>query len=193
MLKPPKTDSELWNAVREDNELAFTTLFDRYWERLFNTSYHYSKDREESEEIVHDIFLSLWNRRKSLEIITIENFLIKAVRYQIYKKTRAIKLLQTHLVPEHEASLSEQNNGWLKATDQDLLTELNIYLNQLPKRCKEIFQMSRLHQLSNQEIATQLGISKRTVENQITVALKYLRVHFKNIATFMMFIWTNFN
>ncbi|MEX8547376.1 MAG: RNA polymerase sigma factor [Mucilaginibacter sp.] len=192
MLIVPDDDVDLWNAICRDDEAAFTALFNRYWELLYNTSFRCLKDHEVSEEIVHDIFLSIWNRRKDLKITSFKNFLLKSVRYQIYNRARANKSPITFADQSvYENYVFEENNGETRIRESELDQELDKYLNQLPYRCKEIFKMSRIKNLSNQEIALQLGISKRSVENQITLALKYLRVYFKYIvSTILLFMLT---
>jgi len=189
MHNSPITDPELWLAIRNDDEQAFAMLFDRYWVRLYKTALRYLKDRENSEETVHDVFLNIWDRRHQLEIESIPNFLLTAIRYQVYNRMRAAKPPLTLLLNDLEMdNLLDYNQGDHRIKNQELLRELNHYLEKLPKRCQEIFYMSRMDNLSNQEIAGRLGISKRTVENQITKALKHLRSCLKQLST-MLYLW----
>jgi RNA polymerase sigma-70 factor (ECF subfamily) len=183
MLKVPLSDAELWNAIRCDDESAFNALFDRYWVRLYKAAVRYLKDHEASEEVVHDVFLNIWQRRYHLEIESIPGFLLTAIRYQVYNRARSAK--SPVVLTEVDIAINElleHNSGENRIKDEELQQELDQYLHQLPKRCQEIFYMSRVNQLTNQEIAGRLGISKRTVENQITAALKHLRVCFKHIS-----------
>jgi len=174
------SDSELWLAVRNDDEHAFAMLFDRYWVRLYKTALRYLKDRENSEEAVHDVFLNIWSRRCQLEIESVPNFLLSAIRYQVYNRMRASKPPVTLVLNDLEMGyLPDYNQSDHRIKNQELLLELSHYLEKLPKRCQEIFYLSRMDNLSNQEIAGRLGISKRTVENQITMALKHLRSCFR--------------
>jgi RNA polymerase sigma-70 factor (ECF subfamily) len=178
-----ETETNLWEAIRKDDLMAFNALFNLYWARLYKTAYRYLKDREESEEAVHDVFLSIWNRRHHLVIHSFPEFLLTAVRYQIYNRMRSAKL---HVVSVSDCStieskLSYLNEGEERLQELELEKELHQYLAELPKRCQEIFHLSRIEHCSNDEIASRLGISKRTVENQITLALKHLRVSFKDI------------
>ncbi|MEN0053530.1 MAG: RNA polymerase sigma-70 factor [Mucilaginibacter sp.] len=182
MYNTPINDPELWLAIRSDDEQAFAALFERYWLRLYKTALRYLKDREASEEAVHDVFLNIWNRRHELDIQSFPNFLLTAIRYQVYNRLRAVKApIVLDIASSDINEWLDHNNGESRIKDQELLRELTRYLEQLPKRCQEIFYMSRIDHLSNQEIAGQLGISKRTVENQITMALKHLRGCFKYI------------
>jgi RNA polymerase sigma-70 factor (ECF subfamily) len=193
MHNPLANDSELWLAVRNDDEHAFAMLFDRYWVRLYKTAFRYLKDRENSEEAVHDVFLSIWNRRDQLEIESIPNFLLTAIRYQVYNRMRTAKPPVTLISNDLEMDyLPDHNQGDYRIKNEELLSELSEHLEKLPKRCQEIFHMSRMDNLSNQEIADRLGISKRTVENQITVALKHLRTCFKHVSIILCIYCTFF-
>lgn len=193
MYNPPVIDSELWLAVRNNDEQAFAMLFDRYWVRLYKTAFRYLKDRENSEEAVHDVFLNIWNRRHQLEISSIPNFLLTAIRYQVYNRMRAVKPPVILTLNELEMDyLPDYNQSDHRIKNQELLQELGEHLEKLPKRCQEIFYLSRLDNLSNEEIAGRLGISKRTVENQITIALKHLRSCFKQVSIVLCLYCTFF-
>lgn len=178
-----RSDQALWHAVQYDDGSAFKTLFERYWARLYATCFRYLKNQETCEDAMHDIFLNIWDRRKTLEIRSFENYLLNAVRYKAYNLIREKKLSITYIDDSliSEAIISAQKADE-KLNEQELQNEVCSYLHQLPKRCQEIFQLSRFNNLSNDEIAVQLGISKRSVENQITLALKHLRICLKHTA-----------
>lgn len=183
MHNPFVSDPELWLAVRNNDEQAFATLFDRYWVRLYKTALRYLKDSEQAEEAIHDVFLNIWERRGQLEIESVPNFLLTAIRYQVYNRMRAAKSPLTLVPDDAELDyLPDYNQGDHRIKNEELLLELGQHMEKLPKRCQEIFYMSRMDNLSNQEIAGKLGISKRTVENQITIALKHLRASFKQVS-----------
>ncbi|WP_161964454.1 sigma-70 family RNA polymerase sigma factor [Mucilaginibacter endophyticus] len=187
MFKALKSDSDLWNDIRNDDGVAFDILFNRYWVRMYKIAFRQLNDEESSLEIVHDIFLSIWNRRKELEINKFSNFLLTAMRYQLYSRSKTAKLSLVYKADLIENdNLSELNTGETRLQDFELKNELDKYLNQLPERCHEIFNLSRIEHLSNQDIADRLGISKKTVENQLTIALRHLRLAFKNIASIVM-------
>lgn len=177
------SDLDLWAAVKTDDEQAFNALFKRYWVKLYHTAYGLLKDREAAEEVVHDVFLNLWDRRRGLEISLFPNFMLSAVRYQIYNRMRAARAPLLYQAEELlQAGLSEPNRGESRIEEEELYQLMYNYLSDLPKRCQEIFCMSRMDQLSNEEIASRLGISRRTVENQLTTALKHLRGCYRHIA-----------
>lgn len=172
------TDAQLWEAIGLDDQKAFDVLFERYWETVFNTAYAYLKDREIASQIVHDIFLNLWQKRHQYEISYFKTYLSTAARYHVYKALKTKKSLSLTYVEDYsqlEDNSQIENLAAHNIQTDELKAELEASLKQLPKRCQEIFSLSRTDELSNQEIANKLNISKRSVENQLTIALQFLR------------------
>jgi RNA polymerase sigma-70 factor (family 1) len=187
MFRTLKSDSDLWNDIRNDDGLAFDVLFERYWARMYKLAFRRLNDEADSLEIVHDIFVSLWERRKVLEINAFPNFLLTAIRYQLYSRSKPPKLSLVYKAEYDEKDdATELNSGETHIRDFELQKELDKCLSQLPKRCYEIFYLSRVEHLSNQEIADRLRVSKKTIENQLTIALKHLRLALKNIASLIL-------
>lgn len=183
------TDTELWDAVRQDDHNAFATLFDRYWPKIFGVAFTLLKDREASADIVHDLFLTLWIKRNQLNIESFSNYLKAAARYHVYKRLRTTKSIPLEYTDDELQSRDANfNSGEEKLRYLELENRLDVYLNHLPKRCREIFILSRKEHLSNEEIANRLGISKRTVENQITHALNYLRISLKDLSIILILL-----
>jgi RNA polymerase sigma-70 factor (family 1) len=187
MLLNSLSDADLWSLIVADNYRAFTVLFERYWFKLYKTTQKYIKDDASCEEVVHDLFLNIWNRRHHLAINNFEQYLTASTRYQVYATQRKSKqnlIFYREDLDENEA-YTEINSGQEKIQYLELEEMLNHQLDALPNRCKEIFLLSRKDQLTNAEIGERLSISKRTVENQLTIALKHLRINFKHIAIFI--------
>jgi RNA polymerase sigma-70 factor (ECF subfamily) len=186
------TDHELWDSIREDNEQAFATLFYRYSAKIYSSAYSYIRDPVVCEQIVHDIFITLWTSRKQLNIQSFKAYLTSASRYRVYKHITACKVIPIDYkenLEEHVfADYTSQNNGYSALAYQELEMEVDSCLSSLPKRCREIFVMSRKQELSNDEIAEQLGISKRTVENQLTYALRHLRFSLKDVSVVLIIL-----
>lgn len=172
-------DPELWSAIQSDDDQAFRELFEKYWYKLFKTAIKYLGDEHTSLEIVHDIFITIWDRRHQLVITSFSAYLLTAVRYNCYKysKTRETD------VDKIDASQSgidlllpaAENFALTRYRKDEIFFKLEQCLQPLPARCKEIFILSRKEDLSNDEIAERLRISKRTVENQISQATRFLK------------------
>ena len=182
MLNNTPTDAELWEAIVDDDFRAFNVLFKRYWRKLFMNAYSFLKDKDACEEIIQDIFIYLWNKRKQLQIESFPKYLAASTRFKVFNYLRSAKSSRISYLQDIEDTADSfcNNQGDENIKQTELIQQLHSYLDLLPNRCKEIFIMSRLEHLSNDEIAARLNISKRTVENQVTSALKQLRVSLKD-------------
>jgi len=171
------TDKELWHRVTLDDSRAFHLIYDRHWKKIYSTCCYYIKDTTAAEEITHDVFVTLWTRRKFLNIENFQNYLYMTARYHVFRFLKAARVDCIEYVDEQHEHCTERcyNLADQKMESKDLELQLAEILSELPRRCQEIFWLSRVEHLSNNEIAGKLAISKRTVENQITIALKHLR------------------
>jgi len=172
-----QSDEKLWIAVQKNDYKAFCTLFNRYWKKLYLSVVRYTNNNELAEQVVQDVFIVLWKRRTHLKIEKFASYIHVAARYHIFKalKTRKSEMLE---YIEDYNTFDERaivNSGELRLHYNDLEKQLIRSLAPLPKRCQEIFCLSRIEHFSNDEIANKFGISKRSVENQLTIALKHIR------------------
>ncbi|MBD1362669.1 sigma-70 family RNA polymerase sigma factor [Mucilaginibacter sp. ZT4R22] len=178
------TDSELFEAIILDNEKAFNQLFERHWFKVYSVANKYVKDEEIALEIAHDIFLNIWNKRHQLKINSFKNYVTTAASYHGIRKKQTLaglilQYVEDYNYVENEIHHYAGNQGEMALVEKDVTETVDALLKTLPKRCREIYHMSRRDNLSITEISEKLGISKRTVENQLTTALKHLRTSFK--------------
>lgn len=182
----PRTlsDHELWTSILNGDDNAFAILFDRYWTPVYTTAYSYLKDEAASMELTHDIFLNIWMKRKQLQILSFPAYLKAAGRYHVYKYMKQSKAQPVTYSPELEESADHvcHNQGAENLSYLELKNSIDEHLMGLPKRCREVYFLSRQQHLTNDQIAGKLGISKRTVENQLTHALHHLRGLLKDIS-----------
>jgi RNA polymerase sigma-70 factor (ECF subfamily) len=184
-----QTDEDLFAAVKRHDKKAFNQLYDRYWEVVYKKAFSYLHDTDACMAIVNDIFVNIWEKREALNIITFKNYLTSAARYRVYNAIKASSISPVKYVEDYEklGDLSVvYNNAESNIQENELSSDLDKMLDKLPARCKEIFLLSRVSQLSNSEIAERLSISKRAVENQISLAVKYLKPHFKHYPTVLL-------
>lgn len=194
MASHRSSDHELWTSILHNDHAAFSIFFDRHWSRVYTTIFHYLHDREAAAEVTHDIFLNLWLKRAQLNILSFSAYLQAAARYHVYKRQKAARSLpviykeQLEELEQHTCS----NQGEEQLRYRELESNVHEYLNALPKRCREVYLLSRQQHLTNEQIAGKLGISKRTVENQLTHALQHLRGRLKKISIGML-VWVLFS
>ncbi len=180
------TDNELLGMVSDDNIEAFEQLYNRYWKNLYSFAYKRVRSKEIAEEIVQDFLTNLWAGRKNLVIKTsFEGYIYTAVRNLVFnyiaKETRRKAYNQfIHLFK------ADIDNSTQESIDtRDLQSNIDKGINDLPEKCRSVFEMSRHGNKTNKEIALELGISEKTVEGHLTKAIKRLRVTLNSVFLFL--------
>lgn len=166
-------DIKLLNLVREDDQLAFKLLFETYFTPLCRFMHRYIYDESIVEEHAMDIFTYIWENRKKLQIHTsFKAFLFKIARNKCLNTLRQKR--HTISIENAELELGYINETSLEAEELDILIQEAVM--NLPNKCRGVFHLSRSENLTNKEIATQLNISVKTVEGQMTKALKEIKM-----------------
>jgi RNA polymerase sigma-70 factor (ECF subfamily) len=172
-------EQQLITLLRGGSQDAFGQLFELYSQKMYRFSLSYLKSEAEAEEIVQDVFLKLWENRDKLRNETsFQSYLFtiafNAIRRQFNKKTREERF-RTEIIE----SLSEENPSLETNPDFEILVvKLEQMIDQMPDRRKEIFRKRKKEGKSVRDIATEMDISPKTVENQITEAMNYLKKEF---------------
>jgi len=162
----------LLNLIREGDKLAFRHLFETYFTPLCRFMHLYIHEKEIVEELALDIFTYLWENRKSIQIqISLKAYLFQAARNKCLNILRQKK----QLVSLDEVDFDIEVTNEMSLETDELFHLIQEAVLALPERCKEIFHLSRTENLTNKEIAEKLNISVKTVETQITRALKKIK------------------
>ena len=172
--------------LTEGNESAFKQIYDRYWPGIYKTVKRYTKSQEVAEDIVQEIFTTLWNNRTHFtEVINIEYYLITMAKNLTYKTLRKMafeKEVRNHWSEEGLRKENVENDAVL---DQQYAQLIQHAVGLLPSQQKQIFQMAKVEGLSHKDIATQLKISHLTVKTHMAKALRtirhYLQPHLTNL------------
>jgi len=189
MLANLPSDAILLNLIKDGDLDSFNILFERYWEKLFSTIFSVCPDSEVCSEIVHDIFLNLWIKREKLQIEYFKGYITASARYHVYRHLKNVKRKTIEYREDLDyGNLVAVNDGESNIRYRELEKKVEEELEELPSRCREIFTMSRMEQLTNDEIASRLDISKRTVENQLTYALRHLRLSIRHFLYFLFLL-----
>lgn len=184
--KDSNPDNELVALLSEDNTLAFTMLYNRYWETLFAIAYNRLKDIQAAEDIVHDVFMSLWHNRHSVTPDSLKSYLAAAAKYMVFAQIR--KKIYARRYQEEKALIPVPDmHPELSIHYRRILTLVQEEINSLPEKCKLIFKCSREQGMSAKEIAAQLRISPKTVDNQINKALRLLKFKMKDFLYQLLF------
>ncbi|MFA5819192.1 MAG: RNA polymerase sigma-70 factor [Bacteroidales bacterium] len=187
-----KNESLLVRNLSKGNLLAFNTLYKEYSGRLYRFAFGYLKSEAEAEELVQEVFTIIWEKRADLkEELSFKSFLFTIAFNIIRKHFRTKAYLSDYFKTGISADQDMQTSQ--KITYDSLYQYITELVNQLPVRRKEIFIKSRFEGHSIKEIADELKISHKTVENQLTDALKFIRTNLNResipvILFFMLFI-----
>ncbi len=174
-------EKDLIVRLKNGDQIAFELLFHFYYPGLVMYSTQFTADRMEAEEIVQDFFVRFWQKHQQIiPSDTLKHYLFLSV------KNGSLNFLKHKKIEEkYIRSMTELSNHHL-VYDPDLYIASELQekiknaIDLLPEKCREIFIMSRMRGMKNEEIATELNLSKRTVETQISNALKVLRVELKD-------------
>jgi len=169
------TDEELIILLAIDDARAFSEIYNRYWKKLFWLAGNKLNCLEDAEEVVQDIFVSLWKRRQDLRIhATLNNYLAVSVKYKILTVLDKYHNQQQYIDSLIGMSTADDSTQEKLAFDElrDQLTQL---VADLPEKCKVVYQLSREQGLSQKQIAQTLQIAEKTVEGHLNKATKILR------------------
>lgn len=181
-----KGERELVNALIKGDLTAFDLLFEKYHKKLFYFAKGYLRSEEDAEDLIQEVFVKIWESRSDIkEHLSFNSFLYTITYNSILKHFRK-KGREKKYVDRYAADVLKEINSTSEEVEyRNVLEKVKKYVDQLPEKRKEIFIMSRFEGYNNTEIAQRLQISKKTVENQIYQALKYLRSHLNKEGFFL--------
>lgn len=178
-------DQQLLDLIREQqNHEAFEVLYQRHFNAVFRYIFKVTQNREATEDMVQNIFFSLWKNVPNISYPTLLPYLFGAARNQIAKEIRKNKWNKEQLGFIENLKGICSTDEYLEEKDTRNLIENAVH--RLPLKCRNVFELSRFSYLSNKQIARKLGISVFTVENHIKKALYHLR---QSLELFILFIF----
>lgn len=187
-----KSNSELILLIQKNDRVAFYHLYEKYSKRLYGFVLRYTKQKEDAEEIVQEVFVKIWETRYKIDAYSSFEAFLFTIAYNttislLRKKTNEQKYV------EHIKSLQQPDNS-PDLIDEIHFNELNdrvqSLLNELTPRQKEIFQLSREEGLTHEEIAKKLDISVNTVKKHMGNTLTFLRSQIdRNLTINLLFIY----
>lgn len=188
-------EQQLLSALRFGNEGALRQIFDRHYPLLLGDIYRLIPDESTCQDLAQEIFVDLWNKRENLDIHTSLRAYLR--RAAVNKSLNFIKASKRHQFEDTDDLGQLPDNTLLDNTkreaQENLEDALHAAISALPEKCRVVFNLSRFEQLSHRQIAEQLGISVKTIENQITKAMKMLRDALTNHAEMssVVILWLN--
>ena len=187
-----QSGAENYRAILEGNQPAFEMIFKTYYKPLCHYAHSFLNDKNEAEEVVQTTFIKIWEKKNELNIqSTLKAYLYSMVRNGCLNVIKHEKVKQLHAqrhVQETERSRELVDE---KVLSNDLESKIYLAMKALPEQCRLVFQLSRFEELKYQEIAYQLQISVKTVENQMGKALKIMRTQLKEYLPLYMLLLNN--
>ena len=186
-------NESIGTLLAQRDEAAFEQMFKTYFKRLHAYAFTILRDEIQAEEMVQQVFFKLWERNvrkdsfgESLSLSgSVSSYLYRAVHNESLNYIKHQKVRSNHQLNVAYSMKNEVEHPAKKIMAGELEKKIHSALNELPEQCRTIFQMSRFDELKYREIADKLGISVKTVENQMSKALRLLRV---KLVDFLIFI-----
>jgi len=170
-------------------ETAFEEVFIEHYKGLYSYACIMLKNEADAEEITQNVFVKFWEKRNALAIETsLKAYLYRMVHNDCLNRLKHLSVVRTVQNEKMYSMKNESDNAEDKLAAEQLNDRLRNALRELPEQCRTIFQLSRFEDLKYREIAVQLGISEKTVENQMGKALKLLRMKLVDFLPFIIAI-----
>ena len=177
---PNTDDSELWNAFRAGDDIAFGKIARQYYRSLFTYGAKFSKDREFVKDCIQDLFLELWAKRETIgDTDFVKFYLLKSLRRKIHRESQKQQWQpddeELNFEAEHIGETSIEQQIIEIETNEAMLKMLNQQITLLTKRQQEIIYLRFFENLDNESIAQVMSISKQSVANLLYRAIQELK------------------
>lgn len=181
------SDTALIDQIRQGDNKSFELLFNLYSKNLVRYAATIVKDQDEAEDIVQQLFVGIWTKKETLDVnSSLKSYLYKSVYNSSLNKIKQQTVKDSYAV--YFTYVADGTAAGAAAEMERKETDLRIQqaIDDLPEQCGIIFRMSRFEQLKYQQIADQMGLSVKTVENQMGKALKHMRERLKDYITILI-------
>lgn len=179
------TDQELLIKLRNGDRSAFDELYERYWDKVYNQAFKGLRDPDLAKDITQEVFIYLWTHSEGNFIDNLPAYLFSSVRNNVFKALKKEErfLSISDLVLKNKAFYPEADTELLQ---KEFFKAYHLLIQAMPAAQQNIYRMRYEQDLSTSEIATQLNISRKTVQNQLIRAVNMLRASLVAIALLMI-------
>lgn len=183
-----RIEKELLDGLKENNPSAFDAIYHYYSKSLYIYLLHKLKDPEHCNDVLQDIFITLWEKRDDLQIeVSLKAYLYQAARFKIVDIYRKDAKYQKYLANLADYIIVDPSTITDRIDNRKKLQEIETAVNNLPERMKEIFILSRFKHQTTRDIASKTNLSPQTVKNQISKALRILRINYISVDVLLLF------
>jgi len=181
-----ESDEVLLGLIKAGDYSAFRELYDRQFDMLYGAAYNILREHDEAKDIIQDIFVWFWEHREHWNLTSSKGYLLTAVKFKTasyFRQNKSREDFYKRMAVRQPAEFDQS----IEFEVRQLKELIERVTSELPERCREIFSLSRFDQLSNKEIAEKLNLSEKTVEAQITIALRKLREKLGRVSFLLYF------
>lgn len=179
------SDQDLLLRLAHGSHEAFSIIYKKYWQKVFLFAYDRLKDTKQSQDIVQDIFVSLWDRKEKLEIDNLNAWLYASVRYSILKLIDA-ESVKNHLFASLKHLTPESASPDSRLVSAELFKAYRALIEKMPTQRRRILQMRHEENMKTRQIANSLNISQKTVQNQLLSAYQEIRLLLARVLLFTL-------
>jgi RNA polymerase sigma-70 factor (ECF subfamily) len=181
-------DAILLKLLKAGDGSALEEIYARYSEMVFIAALKKVKSKSIAEELVQNIFISLWVKRETAQIQQLQAYLQSAVRYQVIDYIRSQIIRERYYQSAREQMNVQENLSESRLLLHELSIAIDNTIKKLPQKTQEIFRLSRYEKRSTKEIAQTMNLSEKAVEYHVTQSLKFMRLHLKDFIIVELFL-----
>jgi RNA polymerase sigma-70 factor (ECF subfamily) len=172
-------DTILVKLLKTSDENAFREIYQRYWLMLYTNAFKKVNSKVVAEELIQNIFVSLWEKRETSQIEHLPGYLNTSVKYQVLNYIKSCIIKERYANSVRGQNENAQDDADSRLVMNQLSEAIQNAISQLPEKSQQIFRLSRFENCSIKEIARAMNISEKVVEYHITKSLKIMRCHLK--------------
>ena len=174
------------NRLKSGDVAAYEKIYFSYSKELLSSAYRKTGDRVLAEELVQNIFIALWEKRKDLDILDIRNYLFGALKFSVINHIRNESVANRYIAHQQLSAVENPEDTSVVLDLKDLSGLIEEGLNSLPHKTQEVFRLSRFAHHSTKDISSELNISEKAVEYHITRSIKRIREYVKHFYFFFL-------
>jgi len=180
----PEKSIDLLNRLKQGDKQAYEKIYFGFNKELLYAAYKKTGDKIVAEELVQNIFISLWEKRLDLQINNLQAYLFGALKLSVINHVRSL-VMENKYMEYQTLTYSEDHHDTSNQVDlHDLSSIIEKGINSLPEKTQEVFRLSRYQHQSTKDISTELNISEKAVEYHITRSIKRIKEYIKNFYIF---------
>jgi len=184
-LHEPEKSNDLLHRLKQGDKQAYEKIYFTFSKELLYAAYKKTGDKIVAEELVQNIFISLWEKRQELQVDNLQAYLFGALKLSVMNHIRRL-VIQNKYMEYQTLTYTEDHQDTANLVDlHDLSSIIEESINSLPEKTQEVFRLSRYQHQSTKDISTELKISEKAVEYHITRSIKRIKEYIRNFYIFL--------